>query len=515
MRAISALALFCSFYLNSRSAHAAPLSQEALFYRCYFSLTGLRPASNHAELLNVKSGQATAIEACLEILKRAQLNALTGLPSSQTDPEIKAILSNFHQFHRIWFQNKTLSNFPGSGAPLNDLHDPAESALYLTRLLLTPSAPYSEVVTGRYSVRAKRSAGQRSIWMEPPTPAVVPYPEATLDHGDLVGIKQIRSSDPQWLSTALGVVFSLFTSPAALGPVYQFSSPRSFGGGIMGLQSYFYINSGIPIAGNGDIDPVLDPVEMNGAVSNASMRMPRRWSKNVLQELMCRNGPFLRTEDVSSLVVNYMSTVPANKQLGFRSSTNCMSCHATMDPMAASVRNFHFMTSTLSTDFSDQGAGGNRGFHLFLRARPVDLPSENMEYALMQRDPDFSRRPPKGALRYRSYDGTKVWLDIDPVNPSDPIDGLRQLGLQMAQSNDLYVCAAARYLQFFTGINTVSLLVDPGDSRNPPLSTRDKYYRDIAVKLGLSLKSHQSLAELVNEILNLDLYQDETMRGNN
>lgn len=81
----------------------------------------------------------------------------------------------------------------------------------------------------------------------------------------------------------------------------------------------------------------------------------------------------------------------------------------------------------------------------------------------------------------------------------------------MASGNDLYVCAAKRYFEFFTGIN--ANLYDPGDSRNVALTPADQKYKNVVVQLGMNLKTHQSLRNLVKEIISSEIYQKESMRG--
>jgi hypothetical protein len=55
-------------------------------------------------------------------------------------------------------------------------------------------------------------------------------------------------------------------------------------------------------------------------------------------------------------------------------------------------------------------------------------------------------------------------------------------------------------------------LQDEGDPSNQPLADAEKKYRDQVIKLGLELKSHQSLPKLVRSILESDLYQKSSQR---
>ena len=107
----------------------------------------------------------------------------------------------------------------------------------------------------------------------------------------------------------------------------------------------------------------------------------------------------------------------------------------------------------------------------------------------------------------RGYDGT---LYSQTISATNDVDGLTQLGQAIANTNDLYTCAASRYFEFFTGI-TVSLQ-DVGDPRFVPLTQDDLEYRSIVHQLGISLKTHQNLQQLIREIISLPLYKTRSLR---
>jgi hypothetical protein len=89
------------------SLSQASLSEVALFNRCYSHLTRLRLPKSHPLLTQVKLGSKTAAQACAETLSKAQLGE-DGRPVASSDPESIAILNNFYQFHRLWFDNASL-----------------------------------------------------------------------------------------------------------------------------------------------------------------------------------------------------------------------------------------------------------------------------------------------------------------------------------------------------------------------------------------------------------------------
>jgi hypothetical protein len=89
----------------------------------------------------------------------------------------------------------------------------------------------------------------------------------------------------------------------------------------------------------------------------------------------------------------------------------------------------------------------------------------------------------------RSYDGTLINLDVT---------SLADLGTKLADTNDLYVCAAKHYYQFLTGID--ANLSDPGNPSTAAFTPGETFHRNNVINLGLSLKSDQSLRELFRRI---------------
>ncbi len=519
------------------------LSEVALFHRCYADITGLRPAKSHALLAQVTAGQLSAVNACMQVLDKAifvpvaqsSLSAadkakitpantsasyMPHVVQNNADPETLAVLNHFNDFHRQFFTIQDFTQSPNGY--LMRHHDPTEPALYLTRLLFQPNTPFSEVVTGNYSVRGIRSLGSwvRNFYTGGSTTRNLTIPGTALERGDLWGVSAYAAGNQAWMADDGSLFTDLNSFDFNHPPNTTFRTYRSFGGGVLGLQSYLVMNAGFDNITSED-NP-NDATERSSGVSNASRRMMRRWSVNNFRDILCRQAPLLRTTDVSNLVSGYLQTVTdPSKQLPFRTSTGCMSCHAALDPMAATVRALFYKESLMPWATPSEVVNNFEStFRITfftknsLRAdalTPVLLPAEapaNGEYSNMSRDSSFYRRPSTGDLRYRSYDGSLVWQHFAATGDSD---GLQKMGQWIAaNSNDLYVCAASKYLKFFTGIEVN--LQDPGDPRLPAISAADAHYRDIAVDLGLKLKSSQSLRSLIRDILSSNLYQKRGMR---
>ena len=540
----------------------AMLSPTALFSRCYAHIRGIRPDTSNPLYQQVVSGKLTPVDACMQLLAKANFVAVsqstlsaaqkaTVTPSNQamtytpriiadpTDGEAIDVLNRFYNFHRMWFSAQDLANVPANIAVnfyfLNNdrLNDPTEPALFLTRALFEPGIQYKEVVTGNYGVRGIRSLGAwvRDYFTGSTSAFNLQVPGAGLERGLLWGIAPYTSEGNSNWMTDNGTLVSTFNHGNATSISRTFSGKRNYGGGIPGLSTYVLMNSGFPTtAGGGEDSPTNDPTEINSGRSNASRRMHRRWAQNVLHDMLCRDLPSLQLGDVASLVSNYTSSFKdETTRLPFRSSSACMSCHASIDPLAATARSLYF-DHAINVNWltpSELGTGKDAttspavpivaSTHSItsIPAKGSPVPAAYQlpetppggEYSMMSRDPLFSYRPDSGDLRYRSYDGSLVWLHI---KASADVDGLAQLGTALSQSNDLYVCAASRYLKYFTGIEVN--LQDPTDSRFPALSADDLHYRDVAVQLGLSLKKHQSLTQLIKEIMSSNLYQKQSMR---
>jgi hypothetical protein len=537
--------IFSAFITINANANPSQnkLSPVALFHRCYSHLTGLKAQENNPLLIKVKNSEITAVGACMQVLEKANLvdinlsnlsteeknrivptnvanSYLPRVIKDKNDSEALAVLETFHSLHRQFFTIQDLNMSPSRYTIRHN--DPTEPALFITRLLFEENAVFSDVVSGTYSVRGLRSLGPwvRNFYTGGSTTVNLTIPGTSLDRGVLLGIGAYSTSNSSWMTDAGNLVSNLAAFDFNGPPNHTFQSQRSYGGGIMGLHSYIDMNSGF--ANINAVDNISDPTEFNTGVSNASRRMMRRWSNNVFRDLLCRQAPLLRTTDVTNLVSSYIQVATdQSKQLPFRVSAGCMSCHAALDPMAATVRALYYKESLMPWATSSEAINDfNPTFRITFLTKyssnsnassPTLMPAEtplNGEYSNMLRDPYFYRRPSTGDLRYRSYDGSLIWQHFTATSD---IDGLQKMGDWMAQnSNDLYICAASRYMKFFTGIEIN--LQDPGDPRYPSLSADDQYYKSKAIEFGMNLKTSQSLRGLIRDIISSDIYQKRGMR---
>ncbi len=462
-----------------------PLSELALFNRCYAHLTQKALPLKHALKNQIKSGSMTALNACMQVLDSAKLiesGGSEGKLISDTN-ESRDVLLSLNDFHRTWFTNDHIVKAIGyledfNGQPY--VHDEAEAGLHVTRALLTNGAKFSEIVTGNSAMEALRTNGpslsdqnaplekKLTAWSSYATTAVkVPLNPPLVQTGELVGIRKLSLNPTRQNFVAIArngteVGGKQFNSPGSI------RVNQAFGGGIIGTQSYLLLNLGRP----------------NEKASDGGLVMNRRWSKTVMSDFLCRDLPAVRLSDATPLVQASIT----DQTPPFRKAGTCMSCHSTMDPLAGVIRNLSYTAVYYPLLLGT----------VHIRAWPTIQPAESGPVDL---DSNYFQRPTRGALFYRSYDGS---LKNDAVN------SLSELGQVIASSNDLYVCTAAKYFRHFTGVKVN--LQDEGDPSNSRLPASDKAYRDLVVNLGLELKKTQSLRTLIQSILSSSVYRKSSMR---
>jgi hypothetical protein len=445
------------------TSSGATLSEEAIYYRCYGQMARGRPGPDDPGLAAIRAGQSGGVDACMGLLALATLNAQGTIAVS---PVAQAVLKTFQDFHGLWFPANDFNELPYDD-PNYDIYDVGEAALHVTHALFAPGASYSEVVTAQRTFEAQRvseitpefliynttsnrasgtpqprydsgvfSSGDGTAW----TPTRVQF-------GRLVGVSEIPKRRDVISHLSRG-------RPADL-DIHQ-----PLGGGLTGTISYLLFNLG----------------RFEGEHADGGLIMPRRWSKAVMKDLLCRDLPVLRATDAIPLV-EPQATLP------FRASHTCMQCHGTMDGLAGLIRNVELvrnMPGPVASIFATK--------HIVQNV-PL-LPEAAMSS-------EFAQMPPRGRLFFRNLDGEVI--DRDFV-------GLQPFGEFLAGQVDLYACAAKRYYAFFTGIDVS--LHDLGDPAHTALSAPDLKQRQQVMDLAQDLQKDQSLTNLVRRIVSLPIYRD-------
>ena len=483
IRALVALSLLLAS-LGVGEAVARTLSDSELYYRCFAQMVRSRPLANDPRLLAIKAGTKTPVDACMELFDLAKMQ--NGLLAANQIPSIDdsnipigaRIVKTFHGFHRTaWLQSDNIAAHANRAKNTEWVIDSTNSAYFLTRALFEPGIEYKSVVTATENLGSVRNTPVGLTWnlrrdfynsngyIGPVdlTKFFVRYSEGDsntdllfapelLEFGSLIGIKP---KDPQPLPAPLDGGASKSDNIHAL---------LGGGAGAISTPAYFILN-------NGHDFQTTD----GGAI------VPRRWSKAVLRDLMCRELPVLRLSDVEK-------TVQPDSTLSFRQNVGCMQCHQTIDNMAFATRNY---VHTESGGFTTAVAN----YHLqYVKEYSTDLgeflsPTDGSA--------TFSRTTPTGKFVFRSYDGTLA---------NDDVIGFSGIGSALASSKDLYACAAKRYFEFFTHIDTT--LDDIGDPDTAiRLNKRDYEYRNFVIQLGAQLNTNQSLRELIRGILSSEYYR--------
>jgi len=472
------IALISAIPVKAETA-AEALSPLALLNRCYFHLTQRRIPLNHPLRGSVMRGM-DPIAACETLLDGTILNPSSGSLQTASEDNLR-VLRTFNDFHRTWFPRDDLVNAVVNGtlaAQTKEIHDTGEAGLHVSRAMFAKDARFQDIVTGSHGMEALRSGGAVSNNSREQAKrfvgATIPGDQTQfadlnselVQQGELFGIRSLAyNTRKQGAVTYSGVGFY---------PKIPVRVHQSAGGGILGTRSFLLSNLGLP----------------NNNGMDGGLRMSREFSKSVLKNFLCRDIPVIRTSDALPYVQKMESDTPA-----FRGNANCMTCHATVDPLAAVARNNVITHIPFLRQVASQTQG--RSFAQIFTF-PVD---QVREVGMVKADVGFHRRPAHGRLYFRDYKGELR---------NEEVLGIAELGKVLADSEDLYVCAASRYLQYFTGVQVA--LHDPGDANFAPPSDAEREYREWVVKLGLELMVHQSPKKLVKQILESPLYQSAAMR---
>lgn len=379
------------------------------------------------------------------------------------------VLSTFQKFHMSWFTNH---NWADVAANLNafyrgtqDLYYSGDSALYMTNALFGTDVPYSSIVTSNISYEAIRSNPSNNTYvrsnfskyeyMGQTKERLEWSPENKMEVGNLIGIKEAEASTVPYLS-------DLKVSNV------EYKLPD--GGGILGLNTFFMLNSGRSLL----------------AKANGGTATYRKWSKYIYKDVLCREIPVIRSSDVAFL----RQKLPAS-DLTFRNGNSCLQCHFSIDGMAGVIRN----KTITRTGIDMQNTTLTQVHSLMTYKYPV---TEAAETFLEKSDNDlnFYKRNPLGNLVFRSYDGTFY---------NKQYEGPEEMGKAISELDDLYICAASRYYRFLTGVDVE--IRDYNDPMSPVENSSDEIkYRNMIISLGKNLKKHQSLNKLIEEIVASPLY---------
>lgn len=518
----SAIIVFTILFVLVNLCKAQIISPQKLYQRCYSQLTQSPVPINDKTMSQVKTGSLNPVDACISLLEEGNLDSLGMIKkeNSLSNPVSQKILQTFHEFHRTWFAINTIEQIQDYNEEVNkgstDVYDPNEQAYFITANLFSSNQKYSDILQGfnrlkgirienkelnkkiglswEYSHPSRRVYGANALFdinlimfrslnkiydSNGDNRADEDFAAAPkIQVGDLVGIQKNTDSFTikNMALEPLGADRAGNNEPQLN---YSFDINKSFGGGVLGVPSYFMMNLG----------------HSRGLKFNGTTKLPRRWIKAAFETFMCAQFPTLRESDITNEVIPTSETP-------FRKASSCVQCHSTLDQAAGVARNL----TTGSSDYSKLASGKN-----FIAAK---IPIVLTNYKQVQKattewidkaDPEFHIKTSKGLIHTRTLSGELLSRQIESIN---------DLGIAMTQTNDFYTCAAKRYFEFLTGINVP--LYDRKDPRNAELnrslSLEHIEDRDFVENLGKELQRNQSLKEVIKMILKSKYYSKENFR---
>jgi hypothetical protein len=443
------------------------------YNRCYGQFTRAAVPYNDARVPLIRSKKMTGVQACMDLLKKAELNPsgrIKSNPNGDSDLEGMQILSTFQKFHMSWFSNHswadTASNLNAYYRGTYDLFYSGEPALLMTNALFNTNVPYSTVVTSANAYEAIRSNPSNNVFARS-TFSKYEYlgtkserlewsPADRIEVGNMIGIRPMNSDEIPYL-------FDVKESNA------EYKLPS--GGGVLGSNPFFMLNQGRDLH----------------AKTNGGAATYRRWSKYIYKDVLCREIPVIRSADVAFL----RQKLPPSSTLPFRNGNSCLQCHFSIDGLAGAVRN----KTVTRTGVDLQTAALTNVHTLLVHNFPAtEAPETFLEKS--DNDLNFYKRPATANLVFRTFEG---------VFYNKQYTGTEEVGKAIGELDDLYVCAASRYYRFLTGVNVE--IRDYTDPMSPVTDTADEIqYRNLVIKLGKNLKKHQSLNKMIEEIIASPLY---------
>ncbi len=480
------------FFINI--ARAQTLTEAQVYQRCYTRMTGKIALANDPRLQQINAGHLTADNGCLQLFDLAKISAETNVLMNMTNSLSLDVIRQIHQLHRSWFESRTLTAVNNGGleratAMVFDIEEPA---LYFTRAALRENTSFSSAVTHNKTLRGIRQRPNSSsllnflaqnFFLNPQgysytneEKLIIAYPKSltstrdwlTLDFpdekivtvGELIGIGQpadyIIPLTQRFIEGPEDALSDLVDAESAARTNVNLFAHS--GGGIVGSAVYLMSNANLG----------------SKAIPNGEETINRRVSARAFKDLMCHELPVLNESDV-------IGEVQAESQYAFRRSSSCMSCHASIDPFAFTLRN-KVLSATALAPRPSQDVGQAIVFFASL-----GIKNGSQAFALQQ---------PQGRLTYRSH-LTSNKTDLAVTSIAD-------IGLKISESNDFYLCAAKRYYQFFTGVNVALSALNEKSSTYQI----DKLHQDFVVSLGETLKQTQSVRSTFSKIFKSDIFKD-------
>lgn len=455
-------------WVNPEKAHAQAdtLSPQELVTRCFQSLADIRLPFNDVRRAGINT-QAKALELCDLLIDSPNLNLQNGGIQSANSrirlQEAKDLVRRFHQYHETFFKSDKFQHVFNEFGYTKMLHDTGAPAAYFTLATFGPGSDYSRAVTESSALQVIRAGSSTSPYgnlLRDPNgnaQSLTRYIGSEVygtDRGLFSGIRLI--SNPSSFVASGGVPPTseqasnfdswAFRPSQAVSQGWTPLWKNSLGGGFMGDPSFLLLNSGMPI----------------DQVSNGSMTLPRRWSREVMNTALCRNGPYLKSTAPTLQLAPAGDVSNHPQRPPFRGLPGCMQCHSTMDPLAIGIKNLRVL------EFSERlpAAPANSViapettvfYPVMFRVQSnqvvsssPSLPNSFVWPAPASGTANFHRSRVHGRFTYTSaWDGNQVSQTFD-ANPQQS-DQLASLGSLLRNSQDYYLCGTIRYFEMLSGV---------------------------------------------------------------
>lgn len=164
--------LFLPWSFAQLSSVSEPLSDEALIYKCFAHLTGVRPPLTHPLIVKVKSGQIKGSQACEDLMDQIQLKSNGLVDSSDAIKKADGInaLNHFYRLQKLYIGSQDYcTSLPDAGQycdGLTDVLDASIPSIILTEAVLNPQRKFSEVFTLSRVPRAERELSSNSKFIQ-------------------------------------------------------------------------------------------------------------------------------------------------------------------------------------------------------------------------------------------------------------------------------------------------------------------------------------------------------------
>lgn len=461
-----------------------PLNDLEIFDRCSVQLTNFNYTKAPKHLItSIKHGDISGVQGCLKIIENSFLKKDGSLIDENTSS--KNTLLTFQKLHNNWFNEWNFFVAMSSWGTFEVL-DPGTMGYFFSKSLLDSEMSFKDIFKGKQSYEAIRKSPVKTDYLvykfkDEPRYKVNEYrfvyglSEGSnykewfpnrVPSGVLVGIKEIPKN-----RDVLKNIVNSKDNQKEINPAKEIKVNKDIheglGGGILGSEVFVNLNLGQDL----------------GKKMNGGRILPRRWSKAIINELLCRDLPVIPIKKA-------VSFVQKSSQISFRQKESCMACHATMDPMANLVRN---VEQSYSADAG--GDGMIHSTHLRFHKEDKKYPRE---LAPVDDDPFFHLRPAYGRFIYQDVRGNYIDKEIKSLD---------ELGSTLLETDDLYLCTVKKYFNFFTGIDVHMNLFIQGAH-----SPEELYIKNLLEESSKSLKQSGDLSQAIGILLNSKVYRSKSFK---